>query len=113
VSRRTTTPIAWPARALAAGRLAALALLLALPLPSGCFAHTHRIGGGANDLGEESVRQWYLFFGLKTLNEVDTQRFLGGVPSYEIVTAWGFWDAVLAPLLAPLTITTRTVTVRW
>ena len=52
-----------------------------------------------------------MFFGLLDLNEVDTQRLAGDLTSYRITTRWSFTDILLTPLLLPLTVTSRTVTV--
>ena len=88
-----------------------LAAALALPL-GGCFVHRHRIGLGPSGIGEESARQVYLFFGLIRVNEVDPQRMAKDLTSYEIESGYEFMDILLAPILLPLTMTSRTVTVR-
>jgi hypothetical protein len=86
-------------------------LFLAAVLNLGCAAHHHRVGTGQNGVGQSSMRQYYLFFGLLRLNEVDTQRLSGNLTSYEIVTERSFSDFLVMPLLLPLTVTSRTVTV--
>ena len=73
--------------------------------------HTHRIGGGPTGLGQESARQYYGFFGLFQLNEVNVQRMAADLNGYEVRSETSLWDLVLAPILFPLTVTTRTVTV--
>ena len=91
-------------------RLLALAFLLLL-LPA-CSVHTHRMGGGATGSAPpESMRQYYIFFGLLQLNEVNEQRFVGDLSSYDVRTEYGWTDIFLTPLLLPLTVTTRTVTI--
>lgn len=87
------------------------ALLLSL-LSSACVAHRHSVGLGATGTGTTSARQYYLLFGFFQANEVDAQRMADGLTSYEIVTEYSFVDLLLQPLLLPLTLTTRTVTVR-
>ncbi|MEY2980734.1 MAG: hypothetical protein RL562_961 [Planctomycetota bacterium] len=77
----------------------------------GCSTHTHLVGLGPNGIAETSARQYWIFFGLLDLNEVDTQRLAGDLTSYRITTAWSFTDILLTPLLLPLTVTSRTVTV--
>lgn len=77
----------------------------------GCIVHEHTVGLGPNGLGEESARQFYWMFGLFRLNEVDTERMTDDFGSYRIRTERSFSDLLLTPLLLPLTITTRTVTV--
>ena len=88
-----------------------LAVLL-LALTASCASHRHAVGLGATGTGEQSARQFYLFFGLMTVNDISAQRMADGLTSYEIETSYGVWDWLLQPLLLPLTLTTRTVTVR-
>lgn len=85
---------------------------LGLIAPStSCSVHEHRVGLGPTGQGEESKRAFYLFFGLFRLNEVDSQRMASGATSYAVRTERSFLDYVLAPLMLPFTITSRTVTV--
>lgn len=77
----------------------------------GCSVHEHTVGLGPNELGSESHRQFYLFFGWLRLNDVDSQRLAADSTSYRITSEWSWIDALLSPLLLPLTVTTRTVTV--
>jgi hypothetical protein len=83
-------------------------LLCGLP---GC-AHEHVIGLGPTGLGETSARQLYLLFGLVTVNEVNVQRMASDLTSYSVHTEYSIVDILLAPLLLPLTMTSRTVTVK-
>jgi ABC-type lipopolysaccharide export system ATPase subunit len=76
------------------------------------MTHTHVVGLGPTGTGETTVRQFYIVFGLIPLNEVDTQRFATELTSYAVDTRVAFVDLLLAPLLLPLTATSRTVTVR-
>jgi hypothetical protein len=92
--------------------VAAACLGLLLSLPGGCSWHVHRVGTGPTGLGEESERQVYVLFGLLRWNLVETSRLAGDVTGYEIVTEYSWTDLLLAPLLLPLTATSRTVTVR-
>lgn len=82
-----------------------------LSLLGGCVAHEHRVGLGPTGIGSEQDRQYYLFFGLVRLNEVDARRMADNLTSYSIATKFGLLDLLMAPLLLPLTITSRTVTV--
>ena len=59
------------------------------------------------------MRQYYLFFGLLRLNEVNVQRQTGDLTGYEIYSGYGFVDMLLSPLLIFVTATSRTVTVNW
>lgn len=91
------------------GLLAASLLMLLC----GCMGHTHVVGVGPTGLGTESVRQYYMLFGLVPLNDVDVQRVTGNLSGYEIQSDYGFMDFVLSPLLILFTGTSRTVTVNW
>jgi hypothetical protein len=79
---------------------------------SGCISHQHVVGLGPTGTGSTSERQYYVLFGLLQVNEVDTQRFAPELTSYAIDTRFSFTDLLLTTLLLPLTVTTRTVTVR-
>jgi hypothetical protein len=95
-----------------ARRLAAAALLTAAACLGGCMSHTHVVGLGPTGTGETSARQYYFLFGIIRLNEVDAQRMAPELTSYSVHTRVAFVDLLLAPLLLPLTATSRTVTVR-
>jgi hypothetical protein len=88
-----------------------VALALALAASVSCTVHRHRIGTGPTGVGEESARQYYIFFGALQLNEVNVQRMAAELSGYEIVTETSFVDYLLAPFLGLFTITSRTVTV--
>jgi hypothetical protein len=85
--------------------------VLLLALSAGCASHVHRVGLGPTGIGSESARQYYFLFGLVRLNNVDVQRMASDLTSYTITTEYGFFDLLLAPLFAVLTVTSRTVTV--
>ena len=91
-------------------RLLAASLLALL---CGCLGHTHVVGVGPTGLGSDTVRQYYMFFGLMPLNEVNVQRVTGDLAGYEIHSEFGFMDLFLSPLLFFVTGTSRTVTVNW
>lgn len=91
-------------------RLAALSLLLLSA--SGCVWHRHEVGLGATGTGEVQERQYYVLFGFVEVNEVDARRMAPDLTSYTIETEFGLVDLLLAPLLFPLTMTSRTVVVR-
>lgn len=103
--RRVHTPTPTSAR------LRILAILL-FAFAASCVSHRHAIGLGSTGTGEQSARQYYLFLGLITVNEISAQRMADGLTSYEIETRYGFWDMLIQPLILPLTMTTRTITVR-
>ena len=86
-------------------------LAAALALLPACVVHRHRVGNGPIGAAEETRRQFYIFFGWLRLNDVDTQRIVADASSYDIETEFSLVDVLLAPLLLPLTVTSRTVTV--
>lgn len=79
---------------------------------TGCVSHQHVVGLGPTGTGSVSARQYYVLFGLLQVNEVDTQRFAPELTSYAIDTRFSLTDLVLTTLLLPLTVTTRTITVK-
>lgn len=81
-------------------------------MAASCVGHRHSIGLGATGTGEQTARQYYVLFGLFQANEVSAHRMANDVTSYEVETKYGIWDLLLQPLLLPLTLTSRTVTVR-
>ena len=91
-------------------RLCALTCLLLFA--SGCVSHRHSVGLGATGTGEQATRQYYILFGLFGTNDVSAQRMADGLTSYTIETQYGLYDILMQPLLLPLTMTSRTVTVR-
>jgi len=92
-------------------RAPALVLALACSL-SGCVANEHVIGLGPSGLGETSVRQYYVLFGLVQFNEVNVQRTANDLTGYSIRTEFSLTDFLLMPFLLPFTVTSRTVTVK-
>ncbi len=92
--------------------LAAVVVSFALLAP-GCLVHEHHVGHGSSNIDEVTLRQYYLFFGLMRLNEVNVQRELADKTSYVVDSGFRFWDFVWAPFLAPFTMTSRTVRARW
>jgi hypothetical protein len=76
------------------------------------MAHQHSVGLGPTGTGEQVARQYYVLFGFIAANDVDPQRMAAGLTSYSVETEYGLLDILFAPFLLPLTITTRTVTVR-
>ncbi|HEX5054611.1 MAG TPA: hypothetical protein VFZ65_22735 [Planctomycetota bacterium] len=95
-----------------AHRWAPTLVLLGSLCGTGCVAHTHSIGLGDTGTGVAVSRQYYFLFGFISINEVDPKRMAGDLTSYTIETEFGLVDMLLAPFLLPLTVTTRTVTVR-
>ena len=77
-----------------------------------CVAHEHIVGLGPTGIGQTTVRQYYIFFGLGRLNEVNAQNIANNLTSYTIETEFSFTDLLLFPLILPLTMSSRTVTVK-
>jgi len=102
-------------------RVALVMLLFALPTLTSCHVTTLRVGMGSNGISQESMQQYYLFFGLVRLNEVDIQRVVGEYTSYDVEVGFsyrdGFWqsigDFMVSMLFLPLTVTRQTVTVKY
>lgn len=94
-------------------RAASLLALVVLFAPAACLVNEHRVGVGPVGVGTASARQYYWFFGLVRLNDVDAQRLALGKTSFSVRSAFTFWDLLLAPFLLPVTMTSRSVTVQW
>ena len=98
-----------------------LVLFLLFPFLSSCHPMTIRVGMGSNGIGQSTMQQYYLFFGLVQLNEVDIQRVVGEYTSYDVEFGFsyrdGFWatmgDLFVSTLLLPLTVTRQVVTVKY
>lgn len=88
------------------------AACLTLLFAAGCVHHRHSVGLGDTGTGVQQARQYYILFGLFMTNDVSAQRMADGLTSYTIETEYGLLDLLLQPLLLPLTMTSRTVTVR-
>ena len=98
-----------------------LALFLLFPILSSCHPMTMRVGMGSNGIGQNTMQQYYLFFGLIQLNEVDIQRVVGDYTSYDVEFGFSYRDGFLvtmgdffiSTLLFPLTVTRQAVTVKY
>ncbi|MEO0480928.1 MAG: hypothetical protein AAF196_15760 [Planctomycetota bacterium] len=91
--------------------LSTVAMLLLLGCASGCAVNEHTVGDGSTGLGETRERQFYFLFGLFRLNEVDSEAMAENSTSYRIRSAYEFTDILLSIVLAPLTVSTRSVEV--
>jgi hypothetical protein len=91
--------------------IAVFMIIVFVVMLSGCAAHIHKIGKGAqgNDMVEK--RQWYALFGLIPLNEVDSAEMAGGAKDYTITTQQNEIDILLNIFTSYITVNSRTVTV--
>ena len=90
--------------------LTIIILMIMVVIFVGCSTHIHTIGDGASGNDKDVKRQWYVAFGLATLNEVDTREMAGEAENYEIKTQTTFIDGLIGVLTYSL-ISPRTVTV--
>jgi hypothetical protein len=88
-----------------------IAAVLVVALLSGCMAHTHVVGAGAQGNVKEEQRQWYVLWGLVPMNTVDSATMAGGSADYTIHTEQNFLDVVIGIFTSLVTIYPRTVTV--
>lgn len=87
----------------------AACLLLML---ASCHTLQHTVGGGPTGSETVSRRQYYIFFGAFRVGEnIDSARIAGDATSYRVTTQWSFADILINLFTAPLTVTSRTVTV--
>jgi Bor protein len=77
-----------------------------------CVAHEHVVGLGPTGTSQTTVRQYYVFFGLVRLNEINAQNIANNLTSYTVESEFSFMDLLLFPVMLPLTVTSRTVTVK-
>ena len=98
-----------------------LAVLSLVPALGGCHTMSIRVGSGSNNIGQVTMHQYYMFFGLMRLNEVDIQRYVADYTTYDVEFGFsnrdGFFatlgDLFVSSLFLPLTVTRQTVTVKW
>lgn len=87
-------------------------LIIALfSMLTGCAAHTHVVGDGAQRGQTVEARQWYVIWGLVPINDVNTSEMAGNVTDYTIDTEINVLDFLINVFLGWLSITSRTVTV--
>ena len=76
------------------------------------MAHEHVVGLGPTGRGEAAKRQFLRLLGLMSISEGNGQNMAGNLTSYSVESEYSFTDLLLFPVLLPLTVTSRTVTVR-
>ena len=78
------------------------AFLSASVLLSSCSATMHTVGtGGKGNAKSPSQydakkKQWYLFWGLVPLNQVDSKKLAGNSQNYTVRTTTSFGDAIIS-----------------
>ncbi|KAA3595963.1 MAG: hypothetical protein DWQ06_16425 [Calditrichaeota bacterium] len=76
-------------------KLSTLILIVASLMMASCATHMHTVGDGAKGNNVESKRQWYLFWGLAQLNDVNTAQMAGNAKDYQIKTQQNFVDGLI------------------
>jgi hypothetical protein len=92
--------------------LITLALTAAITLPmTSCFTMTHQMGSGGTEASSTSERQWFILFGLITLNDIESHDMAAGATDYTVTTEWTFLDVVINIFTWPVTVLSQNVTV--
>jgi flagellar basal body-associated protein FliL len=91
--------------------IAIILLLFVVIYSTGCMAHTHVIGDGAQGNKSEDSRQWYILFGLVPLNNANTAEMAKGATNYTIRTETSVLDFIINCFTGIVTVNSRTVTV--
>lgn len=79
-----------------------LSVAILAAILSSCNATMHTVGtGGSGDCKSPSSydvkkKQWYLFYGLLPLNQVDSKDLAGGAQNYTIRTTTSFGDYLIS-----------------
>ncbi len=93
-------------------KIVALILIATILLLTGCAAHIHKIGAGAQGNDIQEARQWYALWGLVPINDVDSSLMAEGATNYEITTSTTVLDFVISIFTGIVTINSRTVVVQ-
>jgi hypothetical protein len=89
----------------------AVLILFGTTLSTGCMAHTHVVGTGAQTGMTEEERQWYILWGLVPINDVDSSDMATGAQNYTVETEITPLDFVINIFTSFITVYSRTVTV--
>jgi len=87
------------------------AIILTFCLLTGCAAHIHKVGQGAQGAQKSEARQWYVLWGLVPINDVDTQQMSDGAADYTIKTENSALDVIINFFTGSVSVVSRTVTV--
>lgn len=80
-------------------------------LLTGCAAHIHKVGKGAQGNNMTEARQWYVLWGLVPINDVDSADMAGSATDYTIKTEQSALDVIINLFTSAITVNSRTVTV--
>ncbi len=58
-----------------------------------------------------TARQWYVLYGLISINQVDTQKMAGGAKDYTITTQFTFIDYVIGVFTGAISVQPMTIKV--
>lgn len=90
---------------------AVLMICVMIVLMTGCAAHIHKVGKGAQGSATTEARQWYVLWGLIPINEVDSADMAGSATDYTIKTEQSAVDVVINIFTTYVSVVSRTVTV--
>lgn len=86
-------------------------LVVLIFLMTGCAAHIHEVGNGAQGNNTMEARQWYVLWGLVPINDVDSADMAGDAADYTIKTEQSALDVIINLFTSYITVVSRTVTV--
>lgn len=90
----------------------AVILLMAVVF-AGCYTQTHIVGEGAKGGTVVEAKNWYALWGLVPINTVNTKAMAEGNSNYTIKTEQTFVDSIIGLFTGIVTISPRTVEVRY
>ena len=87
--------------------------MVAASLLSGCFTMTTTVGNGPQTVPRKETyhHQWFAFFGLFPMDDVDSKSLSGGAKDYRVTTEFTFEDVVISALTSFATFYRQTVIV--
>lgn len=91
--------------------IALLLVFAMVVLMTGCAAHIHQVGKGAQGSSMTEARQWYVLWGLVPINDVDSSDMAGNAADYTIKTEQSALDVIINIFTSCVTVYSRTVTV--
>ncbi len=88
-----------------------LLLLLILTIPSSCYSTRHVVGQGATRNEVVVDHNWWIFFGLLSLDPADSADMAGKSTSYTVQHGMEFVDLLYNLVLLPTTVSRTTLRV--